>query len=160
MSFALYSLQWQFILTAGCARKRLGIYALAYPVFFSLALYVSSCLLWGGVGWGNNVLALAHLLDATSREVLCRFRTCYIYYRFPWCYVIRISLELMLRHKNFSCSYAATSSYITYIYICITWCYVRRTSLHCHHNIMLRCICIYICLTGCYCIIFAFALLL
>ena len=45
--------------------------------FFSLLFHVSCCLSWGGVGWevgcGDNVLALAHLLDARSVEVSFNF---------------------------------------------------------------------------------------
>jgi hypothetical protein len=47
-----------------------------------------------------------------------------------WCYVIKTSIELMIRHKKSSCSSTTASSYVVYIYIhtYITWCYVVRTS--------------------------------
>ena len=56
--------------------------------FSTFLMYLSLCL--GGVGWGvdwgNNVLALAYLLNFIS-----------------WCYITRTSLDFVLRYDGFSC---------------------------------------------------------
>lgn len=53
-------------------------------LLFLVAAPVRGCLSWGGVGWevgcGDNVLALAHLLDARSVEVSFNFNINFI----PW----------------------------------------------------------------------------
>ena len=69
------------------------------------------------MGWGKNFLELAHLLNATSREVLFNFTLCckskyYIYisiyiYNYKYVYIcvcvrVCINYELMLCHENFS----------------------------------------------------------
>ena len=50
-----------------------------------------------------------------------------------WCYVIKTSIELMIRHKKSSCSSTTASSYVVYIYI-YTYIYylmLRRKNFSC-----------------------------
>ena len=77
-------------------------------IFFRCLQYTFGVGLGGGVGWANNVLALAYLLYFYTTSS-------YVKISLSWCYVTRTSLDLMLRYVA--------------VEISLSWCYVTRTSL-------------------------------